>query len=150
MEKKKLTLIIGIPANNEEANIGYLLESLLKQKKGDYRIDKIIVASDGSTDRTIKITRQLKDQRVIAIDNKMRKGKPARLNQIVELFKSDVLVLLDADICIDDDSFIGKLIDPIINQRADLTSAKMIAVRPKTWVEKVLYESLLLKNYINY
>ena len=51
---QKPTIEIGIPALNEEANIGYLIESLLKQDKSGYELKRILVSSDGSTDRTVE------------------------------------------------------------------------------------------------
>jgi len=53
--KKLITVSIGIPAYNEEANIGKLLSSLIKQKEAGFIIKEIIVVSDQSTDKTDEI-----------------------------------------------------------------------------------------------
>ena len=79
--KEKVSVTIGIPAYNEEANIGHLLKSLIKQKEEDFKIDKIIVSSDGSTDRTIEIVKSFKDSRIKLLDNKKRRGQASRQNQ---------------------------------------------------------------------
>ena len=52
---KKLTVTIGIPAYNEEKNIGRLLKSLSNQKGDDFTLNEIVVLSDGSTDMTNEI-----------------------------------------------------------------------------------------------
>ena len=51
--RKKLTVTIGIPAYNEEANVRNLLVSLLAQKETNFKLQEIIVVSDGSTDKTV-------------------------------------------------------------------------------------------------
>ena len=58
---KKLTVTIGIPAYNEEKNIGRLLRALLRQKTNGLSIKKIIVISDASTDKTSQIVRGFKE-----------------------------------------------------------------------------------------
>ena len=49
---KKLTVSVGIPAYDEEANIKSLLEAILQQRQENFILKSIIVVSDGSTDRT--------------------------------------------------------------------------------------------------
>ena len=64
---KKISLSIGIPAHNEEANIGRLLENLLTQPLEDFLIlEEIIVVTSGCTDRTEKIVDKFakKDERI--------------------------------------------------------------------------------------
>lgn len=144
----KLTITIGIPAYNEEANIESLLNDLLAQKTPNFEVKKIIVASDGSADNTVSIARQINDKRLLIIDNKTREGQGARQNQIIELTKSDILVLLNADIRIPDNEFLDKLVRPILNQGADLTSSKLLPTRPRNFFEKVLCVSEEYKNSV--
>jgi glycosyltransferase involved in cell wall biosynthesis len=47
--KKNMTVTIGIPAYNEAANITSLLMALLAQNTPNFKLESIIVASDGST-----------------------------------------------------------------------------------------------------
>jgi len=125
MNKIKQTAItIGIPALNEEFNIGALLDSLLKQKQEGFCIKKIIISSDGSTDNTVSIVNSYKDRRVKVIDNKVRKGVAVRQNQLIDHANTDILVLLDADITVADPKFLKKLIAPIKAGKADLCSCK--------------------------
>lgn len=144
MKHELPTVIIGIPAYNEEANIGYLLEELLKQEQESFVIEKIFVASDGSDDKTVEIARRYADRVTVIVDRE-RKGVAFRYNQLLDLAQSDIIVLLNADIVLGGADFIKELIDPIMRGTVDLTSSALNAVSPKTFVEKSLYASMLFK-----
>ena len=148
MKTKITTVTVGIPAHNEEKNIGKLLKSVLNQTQSVFRLDKIIIASDGSTDDTVKIVNNIKNPLISVIDDSERKGKSYKLNQIINNTNSDVLVILDADILIQDKLFADKLIKPIIESEADLTSAAIEELEPKTFIQKILKASMLLKKNI--
>lgn len=141
----KLTVTIGIPAYNEETNIGYLLEGLLIQENRSYQLEKIIVSSDGSTDKTVSAIREIKSKKIKVIDNKDRQGIARGLNQIISMTRSDILVTLDADIKIIDRDFIEKLISSILKAEADLTSSAISEIRPTHFFDKVLQTGMLLK-----
>ncbi|QQR64413.1 glycosyltransferase family 2 protein [Candidatus Roizmanbacteria bacterium] len=61
---------MGIPAFNEGRNIQNLLRSILIQTERSYRIDKIVLISDGSNDDTVWKARQVKNKRLQIIDIK--------------------------------------------------------------------------------
>lgn len=144
----KTKVTIGIPAFNEQCNITELLSDLLSQKIDNFTLEKIIVASDGSTDDTNQLVRKIKNQKIILIASKVRKGMAYRENQICNLAKSDILVLLNADIRITDKNFLYRLILPIAQNRADLTSCRTVENTPKTLFEKILFISTKLKTKI--
>src|SRR3989344_3457572 len=98
----KTTITIGIPAYNEEGNIGQLLTSLAKQEFTHVVLSEIIVFSDASTDKTVSIIKNLPMKRVHVIDGNKRRGKSNAMNKIIKATASDILVLLDADILIRD------------------------------------------------
>src|SRR5689334_482537 len=102
----KSTLSIGIPAYNEQANIKDLITALMNQVQENFVLEKIIVASDGSTDQTEQIVRSISDTRVQLIADGQRKGQAARQNEIIEQLKSDLLLLLNADVLPTDNNFI--------------------------------------------
>ncbi len=146
--KKNLTITIGIPAYNEEANISNLLHDLFMQKFDNFVLSQIIISSDGSTDRTNKIIKNLKNRNVKLIVNKTRIGIARGLNQIIKASNTDILILLDADIRIIDKYFIKKLIEPIVKTQADLTSSKIKPLDPKNFFSKILAVSMLYKSII--
>ena len=109
--KNKITVTIGIPAYNEEANIRNLLESLLAQKARGYKLKEIIVVSDGSNDRTVSEARRVKDKRIRVIEKKQRRGQALSQNSIFERANSDFVVLLNADTLIKRDNFLAKMVE---------------------------------------
>ncbi len=145
---KKTTITIGIPAYNEEANIQSLVFSVLSQKNVTYDIDKLVVVADNCTDSTVRKVRAIKDKRIVLFENKKRRGKAYALNLIAKETTSDILVHLDADILIKDPMLLCKLIDPVLNKDADLTSARVKEYWAHSKLEQVLKISMNLKKEI--
>lgn len=132
------SVIVGIPAYNEAANIEYLLQDLLRQKRQSYRLEKILVVSDGSSDATVEIARRFAGGGVEVIDNPIREGVAVRQNQIIDRSDSDILVIINADIALPDDSYIDSLISPILDERADLTSGGVDPLEPETVFGRII------------
>ncbi len=145
---KKFKAVIGIPAYNEEANIGFLIRDILNQNKKNIKLEKIIVYSDGSTDRTVSVSKNIKDKRIHLIDNKKRLGLAYVENQIISSCDSDVLILLNADIRIVDKNFLEKIVHPIIIKDYDLTSPNIRETRPRNHFENILQVGMSIKNFI--
>ena len=108
-----MSIIVGIPAFNEEKNIAALIIQLKKIA------DKIIVCNDGSTDLTSKIAEGLG---VTVINHEKNLGYGAAIRSIFLKSKDLVgyiLVTFDADgqHRIKD---INRVINPIINEESDL------------------------------
>jgi cellulose synthase/poly-beta-1,6-N-acetylglucosamine synthase-like glycosyltransferase len=89
------TVCLFITANDEEAVIAAKLENALAL---DYPTSQlqIVVASDGSVDRTTVIARQFGD-RVRLLDFAPRRGKIAAINAGMRLVSSDIVVFSDAN-----------------------------------------------------
>lgn len=128
--KKLPTVTIGIPAYNEEANIKHLLKALFRQKNSSYSLERIIVVSDGSSDRTEEFVRSMKSRRILLLTNKSRLGLNATQNKILRKSKSDILILFDADVLPKDKNCIASLISPLLSDsQVGLTSGKLYAIR---------------------
>lgn len=145
---EKITLTVGIPAYNEEANIKRLILSVMAQGSSSFILEKIIIFADSCTDKTIEEVTSIKDKRIIVLVNKKRKGKAFGLNTIALKSDSDILVHLDADILINDESTLEKLIEPIIKKSAHLTSARIKEYWATSKFEQVLRISMLMKKEI--
>tara|TARA_A100001037_G_C15115817_1_gene621338 strand:+ start:1110 stop:1997 length:888 start_codon:yes stop_codon:yes gene_type:complete len=108
-----MKITIGIPAFNEEKNIGNIIEELNK------KYESIIVCDDGSTDSTYDI---LKKSNVIVVRHEKNLGYGAAVNSIFKKSQeihSDVLVTFDADgqHRIED---IDTIIEPILGNKSHI------------------------------
>lgn len=142
MTRNKPTVTIGIPALNEESSIGQLLLTLLNQHQLTYQLSQIVVSSDGSSDKTVSIARSFKNKLIKVSNNKYRKGKAHRQNQIIKQSTSDILIILDGDIVISSNDFVDQLIQPLIASQADMTSAALVELPARNYFESVIHFSM--------
>lgn len=145
---KNFQVTIGISAYNEQSNIGGLIKDLLNQHTTLVTIKKIIIISDGSTDKTALAASQVKNSRLKIIKGRQRKGKAYRQNEIISQTSTDILIFLDADILIKDPLFLEKLVRPIIKGRAEMTSSCTQPISARTFFEKTLFVSAHLKGIL--
>lgn len=126
MNKRKPTITIGISAYNEEKNICRLLACLLDQKEHTYRLERIIVRSDGSTDMTAKLVKAVRSDKILFLDGTRRIGKALSNNIIIRKTQSDYLLMLDADITLPQGDFIQKIVNSMVSGKLDLGGIKII------------------------
>src|SRR5947209_6505819 len=124
--QKPCTISVGIPAHNEESSIRNVLQSILDQQENNFVLKEVIVISDGSTDKTVEKAKAISDRRITIIDDKKRKGKSARLNQICTKCTGDILILCDADIIIDNNKLFSIIIDQIDITKAGVAVPKFL------------------------
>lgn len=105
-----MNVSVGIAAYNAEDNISRLLSSILKQKQIDFKLEKIIIYSDSSTDKTASKVRRFNDSRLKLIETKQRSGFAYVLTSILKINKSPILVTLNDDVIINDNLFLNKLV----------------------------------------
>lgn len=143
MKKVLPTLAIGIPAYNEEGNIGYLLESILKQKATSYTIKEILVVCDGCTDNTVRIAKSYaKHNPYIKIINRgKRSGKAPALNYMYRSHSSDLFFQPDADVVLEKDNVLDLLVKRMLrDKRINLVSPQHIAVKGESfWATLAFY-----------
>jgi cellulose synthase/poly-beta-1,6-N-acetylglucosamine synthase-like glycosyltransferase len=87
---------IIIAAYNEEKNIAKRIENLLKQDYPQSKLE-IIVASDGSTDKTIEIAKQYKKYGVKVLDFKQNRGRAAIQNDALKKSIGEIVIFTDAE-----------------------------------------------------
>jgi glycosyltransferase involved in cell wall biosynthesis len=102
-----------IPAYNEQISIGSMV---LKTKQ---YVDRVIVVDDGSTDRTVEISK-LAGAEVISHPTNMGKGVALK-SGFEAVTDSDIIVTLDGD-GQHHTSDIPKLLNPIIDGEADIVN----------------------------
>lgn len=143
--KNKLTVSIGITAYNEEQAFPGLLTTLLSQTQKTYILKRIYVVSDGSTDKTVSNASKIKHPLVTLKQFSRRKGKALRLNDIFDMSKAEVLVLLDADIVITDPLLLEKLVKPFATQpKLAGVSGSIEALKPQNFLQHVVYTGIRL------
>lgn len=155
---KKITLTIGIPAFNEEQNIKTLLSSIKEQQlSSHFTIKEVIVYSDASTDTTDAIVKSMHKATswIRLLKSKRRMGKYYRMNELFAMNKSDILIIMDADIAMVGKRFLEVLAMSLVkDQKALVVSAKNIFIRPKGFIANILYRhftiwDIILPNLLN-
>lgn len=120
-----MKLVIQIPCFNEEDSLLTTLNALPKKIKGIKEVE-VLVINDGSVDKTVQIASDWGVKKIISFKRNLGLARAfeAGLNASLEM-SADIIVNFDADnqYCADD---IEKLIEPILNKRADI----VIGTRP--------------------
>lgn len=151
MKKYKFTVTVAVPAYNEAANIGNILDSLLTQKQRIVELVDILVYTDGSTDSTVEIVKEKtkSSKKIKLVVGRTQKGKFYRLNQIFKTNKSDALIVLDADIGLVGDYFIENFaLSLLTDKKAMLVSAHEEPILPKDFVGRVIASSYVMWDHI--
>ncbi len=116
-KKEKITVTVGIPTYNEEANIKRLLAAIVKQKGGVSEIKKIVIVDDGSRDNTLKIIAGFKDSRICVIRRKGRYGQTSAQNEIFIKAKTDCVLILEADTCPVEQHYVDYMAQPLVDDK---------------------------------
>ena len=103
-----------IPAYNEEQTIA----DVVKRVKNIDKIQKVIVVSDGSTDSTAEIARQYGAD-VIELNENVGKGGAIKAG--INECGTEIILFLDADLIGLTEKHILDLIEPVIENKADMT-----------------------------
>ncbi len=103
-----------VPAYNEEATVGQVIETLLDCPE----IDEIVVVSDGSSDRTAEIARMY-PVRVLELTENVGKGGAMKAG--VDEASHEIILFIDADLVGLKREHIAALLEPIYAGRADMT-----------------------------
>lgn len=120
-----MNLTIIIPALNEEESIGKTIKRIPKKFKGIKKV-QILVVNDGSTDKTEEEARKNGAEVVSHPVNKgVGKAFQTGLDWALDN-DTDILANIDADGQFDPDD-IQKLVDPILEDKADMVVANRFA-----------------------
>jgi cellulose synthase/poly-beta-1,6-N-acetylglucosamine synthase-like glycosyltransferase len=97
---KGVRFSMGITAHNEAANIGKLLDHVLRQEFTTAILVEIIVVISGCTDNTEEVVREYMavDHRIQLLVQEHREGKASAMNLFMETAEEEVLVLSSADL----------------------------------------------------
>ena len=123
---------VGVCAFNEEGNIRQCLESITSQVLKEFSIVEIIVVSSASTDRTEQIVENytLTDARVRLVRQESREGKSSAVNLFMREAVGDVLILVNADNKLEEDT-LNHLLSPFIDESIGMTGGHPVPVNSK-------------------
>ena len=111
-----MKISIIIPCYNEYSTIKKIIDKINNQKTFD---KEIIVIVDCSSDGTIEILSNLKDQINSLTLNKKNYGKGYCIKKGIEIASGDIILIQDADLEYDPNDY-EKLLKPIMNNNADV------------------------------
>ena len=116
-------LSVVLAVKDEEINVRARIENLLSQ---DYPAElvEVIVVSDGSTDRTVKLARQFEDERVKVVELPPV-GKSGALNAGVDHASHDIVVFADARQWFSENVF-AELAAMLADERVGAVSGELI------------------------
>ncbi len=122
---------MGITAHNEEANIGRLLESILRQELQIAVLAEIIVVISGCTDNTETIVREYmaRDQRIQLLVQEHREGKASAMNLFMQKAMHEILILSSADLQPASD-VLELLVSPFVDPELGLTACRPAPINP--------------------
>ncbi len=120
-----------IPAYNEEKVIQATLESMVETH---YPRKEIIFVDDGSTDKTLEIAKQFKDN--VTVLHKDNGGKASALNYGLVYAKGEVIVVVDADTIIGRNSIKEIVKGFEVNQHVAAVAGNIKVRNRVNWITK--------------
>lgn len=133
---KNLKVSIGITAYNEQNNIRFVLQDVLKQYRKGWNLEEILILNDGSTDLTSYEVKKVRSKLIKPFEFKLREGKSYRLSQMFKQFKGDILIMFDGDIRLANKNVITNLIDGFDNQKVMLIGGNSTPYPAKNFFQR--------------
>lgn len=124
MEEKNYKISIIIPVYNLEDYIKKCLDSVFAQT---YKNIEVIIVNDYSTDKSIDIINNYKDDRLKIINHDTNKGAGWARRTGIEQATGDYVITVDGDDWLSSD-FIEKLVDAAIETGSDIVSGGITIV----------------------
>lgn len=121
-------ITVGLVVYNREWIIGKMLDSLLSQNYSHNNI-YVVAVDGGSEDSTVDIIKDKLERsdfsgyEIIVKECNIPEGR----NICIEKMRGDILVFWDSDIVMGSDA-LSKLVEPIIQRKADIAFAKQISI----------------------
>jgi len=129
-----------IPAYNEEKRIKDVIMAI----KSSDLIDEIIVVSDSSKDRTYEIAKLCNADKVINLEKNL--GKGGAVMEGLKYAKGEIILLVDADLRGLNKENLKKLIEPVLENKADITLGCSIPFVKKEFSGLRCFKKNLIEN----
>jgi biofilm PGA synthesis N-glycosyltransferase PgaC len=118
------SIVVGIMAYNEAANIGRTLHSIQEQTIAE-RITRIIVVASGCTDDTCAVVTAMAahDPRIVLVEEQERAGKTVAINTFLATIHESIVVISSADLILEP-ATLEHLVAPLVdNPRVGMVGA---------------------------
>ena len=133
------SVTIATIALNEEQNIQKFLRSVLEQKEEGFKINKILVISDGSTDKTVGLAKSFKSELIKVVSYEKRIGKSARLNELYQSLDTDLLLQCDSDIIYTHKYVVRDMLLPLLkNKDVAMCGGNPLPIKGSTYIENAI------------
>ena len=119
-----------VPAFNEQETLAEVLTVL----KSTGHVDEVLVVSDGSTDETVEIARQLG---VKTLHLRRNYGKALAMSIGVAHTDAEIVLFVDGDILNLSEYLLDQLITPVVEGEADM----VIGVRHRGWLLDLIHRN---------
>jgi len=130
---KEIPVTIGICAYNEKENIERSVRSVYQQRYEGVSVSEVIVVSSGSTDGTDEIVLGMLNEypNLRFIPQERREGKNSAINLLLDNKSTEIVVLLNADNTLYDESTISNLIRPFSDDSVGIVGGHPIPTNTK-------------------
>jgi cellulose synthase/poly-beta-1,6-N-acetylglucosamine synthase-like glycosyltransferase len=129
------SIVVGVMAYNEAANIRCTIGSIQRQTIGA-GINRIIVVASGCTDDTAAIVARMAcdDSRIVLIEEPARAGKTVAINIFLAAIHESIVIIPSADLILETDA-LEHLISPLRDPRVGMVGAHPVPTNtPDTFV----------------
>lgn len=109
-----MRVVAVIPAYNEEATLGSVLDVIARVPE----VDQVIVISDGSTDGTAEVARE---KGVLCVELEQNQGKGGAMKAGIDRADADIFLFLDADLIGLTQDHVESLLFPVLKGKAEMT-----------------------------
>jgi glycosyltransferase involved in cell wall biosynthesis len=109
------SLTVVVPCYNEEETIKQLITRVLEQDA----VREVIIVNDASTDNSRKLIKELKDQRIVFLENSINLGKGASVKKGFQIATSEYVLIQDADLEYSPEEY-PRLLNPLVSGYADV------------------------------
>lgn len=130
-----MTVAAIVPAFNEEKTVGRVVRTL----KATPCIGEVVVASDGSTDRTAEEAEAAGADRVLRLPRNL--GKAGAVKAAASATSADILFLVDADLVGLEPAHVARLVAPVADGRLMMCAGLRDRGR---WITRILAHLPLL------
>jgi len=115
---------VVIVGYNEASRLSQKLPSLLASDCAS-QIEEVLIGSDGSDDNTAAVIANFRDPRVRLVSFAERRGKPAVLNDLVPLCRTELVILMDARQALEP-SALSRLAACFADERVGVVSGELV------------------------